>query len=111
MLANGAMMFMFWGTGYGWMMRGFGGMIGSLGVPFGFMQGLMLVGLASGIIVIVGAVMLDARPTDHFAWGVIILVFSVTSFLGMGGFIVGAILGIVGGAFAISWRPMLPSKS
>ena len=117
MLANGAMMVMFWGTGYGWMMRGFGGMMGgyqgmmgSLGVPFGFMQGLMLVGLTSGIIVIVGAVMLDARPMEHFAWGAIILVFSVISFVGMGGFIVGAILGIIGGAFAISWRPMLPSK-
>ena len=118
MLANGAMMFMFWGTGYGWMMRGFGGMMGgyqgmmgSLGVPFGFMQGLMLVGLTSGIIVIVSAVMLDARPMEHFAWGVIILIFSMISFVGMGGFIVGAILGIIGGAFAISWRPMLPSKA
>ena len=118
MLANGAMMFMFWGTGYSWMMGRFGGMMGgyqgmmgSLGVPFGFMQGLMLVGLVSGVIVIVGAVMVDARPTEHFAWGVIILVFSVISFLGMGGFIIGAILGITGGVFAISWRPMLPSKS
>ena len=118
MLVNGAMMFMFWGTGYSWMMGRFGGMMGgyqgmmgSLGVPFSLMQGLMLVGLASGIIVIVGAVMINARPTEHFAWGVIILIFSVISFLGMGGFVVGAILGIIGGAFAMSWRPTIPSKS
>ena len=80
-------------------------MMGSFGLPFGFMSGLMLVGLVSGIIVILSAVMLNARPGEHWAWGVIILVFSIISYLGMGGFFVGAILGINGGAFALSWIP------
>jgi hypothetical protein len=110
MIINGGMMFMLFMNGlYGYggiggMMGGYQGMMGSFGIPFGFMSSLMLVGLIAGIIVVVGAVMLDARPAEHWAWGVIILVFSVISFLGMGGFFIGAILGIIGGAFAVSWR-------
>jgi len=104
--------FMSGGLGLGGMMGGFGGMMGgyqsmmgSFGVSFGLMAGLSLIGLISGILVIVGALMLNARPTEHTAWGMIILVFSIISLVGIGGFFIGAILGIVGGAFALSWRP------
>jgi hypothetical protein len=107
-----SMWFMFGGFGIGGMMGGFSGMMGgfqgmmgSLGIPFGFISGLFLIGLVSGIIITIGAVMLNARPSEHNAWGMIILVFSIISLLGMGGFLVGAILGIVGGALAISWKP------
>ncbi len=90
--------------GFGGMMEEhMGGMMGSLGVPFSFMFGLSLIGLVSGILVIIGAIMLNAHPTEHKAWGTIILVFSIISFLGMGGFFIGAILGIIGGALAVSW--------
>jgi len=91
--------------GFRGMMGGYMGMMGSLGIPFGFMSGLSLVGFVSGTLVIVAAAMLSSRPAEHEAWGVMILVFSVISFLGMGGFLIGAILGIVGGAFAITWKP------
>jgi len=80
-------------------------MMGSLGVPFGLMGGLSLIGLASGILVVISAIMLNARPEEHTVWGTVILVFSIISFLGMGGFLIGAILGIVGGALALSWKP------
>ncbi|MEM4545186.1 MAG: DUF6114 domain-containing protein [Nitrososphaerota archaeon] len=33
------------------------------------------------------------------------LIFSIISLVSMGGFIIGAILGIVGGALAIAWKP------
>jgi hypothetical protein len=98
-------MFSFFGVSFGFMggmMSGFTGMMGSVGFPFGFMVGLMLVGLIAGIIVFVGSLMLYLRPLEHFAWGTVILVFSIISFLGMGGFVVGAVLGIIGGSFAIS---------
>ncbi|MEM2955769.1 MAG: DUF6114 domain-containing protein [Nitrososphaerales archaeon] len=106
-----SMWFMFGGfggmmDGFGGMMGGWQGMIGSLGVSFFFMSGLSLVGLVAGILVIIGALMLDARPAEHTTWGTIILVFSLISFLGMGGFFLGAILGIVGGALALAWRPI-----
>jgi hypothetical protein len=107
-----SMWFMFGGFGIGGMMGGFSGMMGgfqgmmgSLGIPFGFISGLFLIGLVSGVLVMIGALMLNTRPTEHTAWGIIILVFSAISILGMGGFLVGAILGIVGGALAISWKP------
>ncbi|MCL4436373.1 MAG: DUF6114 domain-containing protein [Thaumarchaeota archaeon] len=93
------------GGGYGGMMGGYGGMMGGFGVPFGFMSGLSLLGLVSGILVIIGALMLNTRPAEHTTWGIIILIFSIISLLGMGGFFIGAILGIVGGALALSWRP------
>src|SRR3972149_1018215 len=89
-----------------WGMMGGGGMMGGWGAPFGFMGGLSLIGLVAGILVIVGALMLNARPAEHTAWGVVILVFSIVSFLGMGGFFIGALLGIAGGALTLSWRPV-----
>ncbi|NWG09883.1 MAG: hypothetical protein HXX80_06240 [Nitrososphaerales archaeon] len=99
--------------GFGGMMGGFGGMMGgwhdmmgSFGVPIGFMIGLSLTGLVASILVIVGAIMLNARPAEHTTWGAIILAFSIISLLGMGGFFIGAILGIVGGALALAWRPV-----
>lgn len=95
--------------GFGGMMGGYSGMMGSMGFPFGFMGGLSLIGLLAGLLVIVGALMLNARPTDHMTWGSIIVAFSLISFLGMGGFFIGSILGIIGGALALSWRP--PSSS
>jgi len=99
-----SMWFMF--GGLGGMMGGFGGMMGSLGVPLGFMGGFSLLGLISGIIVIIGATMLNAHPKEHITWGTIILVFSIVSLFGMGGFFIGAMLGIIGGALALAWRPL-----
>ena len=62
-------------------------------------------GLVCGIIVLISASMLLARVGQHRTWGVLILVFSILSFIGLGGFVVGAILGIVGGVLALRWKP------
>ena len=107
MLINGGMSFtmLTYGTDFGFMwgmMGGYMGMMGSLGFPFSSFLGLALVGLVCGIIVTIGAFMLNSRPAEHRSWGVVILIFSVISFLGMGGFYIGAILGIIGGALALS---------
>ena len=64
-----------------------------------------LFGLVSGVIVLVSAIMLLTSTSHWRTWGVLILVFSVMSFLGLGGFIVGAILGIVGGILTLRWKP------
>jgi hypothetical protein len=69
--------------------------------------GMGAFGLVSGIIVAVSGMMLQARPNSQRTWGILILVFSVLSFLGTGGFVVGAILGIVGGAKALTWKPLM----
>jgi hypothetical protein len=90
---------------FGGMMHGYRDMMGGFGVASGFMTGLSFIGLISGVIVIVGALMLNICPAEHLTWGALILVFSIISFAGMGGFWIGALMGIAGGAIALSWRP------
>lgn len=88
----------------GW---GMGGMMGS-----GWMWGHGFTGLwwpwaglVAGIVVLVGAAMLYARPASAPAWGVAIVVVSALNFLfGMGGFLA-SVLGVLGGALAMSRRP------
>ena len=77
-----------------------------------FMAILTGVSVALGILALLMTFMLYQRPELHVAWGVTILVFaagSITSvFSGYGGLglgVVGMVLGIVGGALAIAWRP------
>lgn len=67
---------------------------------------LFSLGLLSGALVLVGALMLYLRPEDHATWGAIVLAFSTVGMIAaMGGFLVGLILGILGGALAIAWKP------
>ncbi|MDA4118468.1 MAG: DUF6114 domain-containing protein [Thaumarchaeota archaeon] len=68
------------------------------------MQGIGLFGLISGIIVLVSGAMIRTNPSQRTLWGVLILVFSVLSFFGTGGFVIGAILGILGGIMTLTWR-------
>ena len=102
-----------WGGFGGWM----GGMMGNShgftgGGEFGFFSVLSILGLISGVVVIISAVMLRMHPSNHFIWGTIILIFALVSFADMGGYFIGAILGIVGGALALSNRPrtIVPSR-
>jgi hypothetical protein len=112
MLVGGSMAFMMLSyndeygmmSGFGGMMGGYRGMMDDVGFPYNVLDGFMLVSLVSGILVIVGAVMMDIHPSQSRTWGIIVLIFSIISFVGMGGFLVGAVLGIVGGALALSWK-------
>jgi len=67
-------------------------------------EGLSVVGLVCGVLVLIGAIMLNTRPNDHFTRGIIVLIFSIVSFIGMGGYFMGVIVGIAGGAIALSCR-------
>jgi CDP-diglyceride synthetase len=99
-----------WGGFGGWMsgmMSGYHGFMG--GGEYGFFSVISILGLFSGVAMIIGAVMLWVRPQDHLVWGILILVFAVVSFADMGGYFIGAILGIIGGAFAISYHPRTPA--
>jgi hypothetical protein len=92
-----------WGAD-GW---GMGGMMGG-----GWMWGHGVLGvwwpwfgLIAGVVVLVGAAMMYARPHSAPTWGVAIVIVSALNFLlGMGGFLA-SVLGIIGGALAMSWRP------
>jgi Family of unknown function (DUF6114) len=62
-------------------------------------------GLVSGAVVLVSSVKLLTGSDNRRTWSVLILVFSMLSFIGMGGFFIGAILGVVGGALVLRWKP------
>ena len=64
-----------------------------------------LIGVLLGIVIIYAAVRLNAQPTEHVSWGAVIIVFSVVSLVLVGGgFILGFILGLIGGILAIAWK-------
>ena len=77
------------------------------GLVSGFVGLMGIFGLVTGAIVLVSSVMLLTSSGDRRTWSVLILVFSMLSFVGMGGFVVGAVLGIVGGALVLRWKPQI----
>lgn len=89
------------------MMDGHHNFMGFYGGSYEYLVVFSLVGLVCGVIIVVSAAMLRANPREHVMWGAIIILFSVISFMGMGGFFIGAVLGIIGGAFAVAYRPRM----
>ncbi len=92
------------GSYYGGMMGGYYGMMHGFGLGGGGFYGLAAIGIVSGIIILVGAIMIYSQPAKASTWGALILAFSIVSLFGMGGFFFGAILGIVGGILALTWH-------
>jgi len=72
------------------------------------------VGFIFGILIIIGAVKIISGDLQRArTWGVIVLIFSILSlFTSSNGLIIGPILGVIGGAFALNWKPSkVPSSS
>lgn len=63
--------------------------------------GFSVAGISSGIIVITSGFLIYRKPSNAQLYGIIALVFSIIGFLGMGGFVIGSILGILGGILAL----------
>ena len=94
------------------MMGGSNFMSGMMGGYFGnnyystgfysMMTGFEFLGLISGILVLVFAILLKYNPSQGTAFGILVLIFSLVSLTGTGGFFIGAILGIVGGIVALT---------
>ncbi len=97
MLATGTMM-----SGVGeW---GMGGWMWGHGMMRGFAPTLWWpwFGLIAGIVVLIGAAMLYAKPEQRQTWGIVIVSASALNlFFGMGGLVAG-VLGVIGGALALS---------
>jgi hypothetical protein len=66
-----------------------------------FSASFFLIPIISGIMVIIGAIMMNKRSCEAI-WGIVVLVFSVFGLTGIGLAILGSILGIIGGAIALS---------
>ncbi len=71
---------------------------------FGLLLGLL--GLGFGASVVYNACMLYLHPRERVSRGIVIVVLSLLSLVtAVGGFYVGLILGVIGGALAIRWEP------
>jgi len=77
-------------------------------VPFAT---ITIIGLVSGVLLLIGALMLYGKLVDSKAIGIVILVFSILSIVTGGGFIIGFILGIMGGVEALRWKSVTKSKT
>ncbi len=75
------------------------------GFVWGILYLVSIVGIVFGIIVLLSAVMLYRNPLSKTTWGVLILIFSILSIVVGGGFLIGMILGIIGGALGLAWKP------
>lgn len=96
----------FWGMGgmmgyynYQYMM---GGYYNYGGYGYGMMYGFEAVGIITGILIIVFAALMKSRPSERKTYGILILAFSLVSLVGMGGFFIGAVLGLIGGVLALA---------
>jgi uncharacterized membrane-anchored protein len=65
---------------------------------------ILSVGVVSGILVLIGALMIYYKRSEQAkTLGIVVLIFSTVTLIGGGGgFLIGTILGIIGGALAIS---------
>jgi len=66
---------------------------------------LMILGIVFGLIVILASIMVYKDFSNKTLWSVLILVTSILSIITGGGFLIGFILGIIGGALGLTWRP------
>jgi hypothetical protein len=85
----------------------YNGTVSSQGAPRfigGIVAAVGLFGLISGLVVLGSGVMLRTNPNHSVLLGSLILVFSVLSFFGSGGFVIGALMGIIGGFMTLTWK-------
>jgi hypothetical protein len=62
--------------------------------------------LIFGLIVMFGAIMINSDdPSKVRTGGIIVLIFSIISIIAGGGFLIGLILGLIGGILALTWKP------
>jgi hypothetical protein len=88
-----------------------GGLVwAAVGTLLAFFTGfgyLLYVFLLFGLIIIIGAIMINSNPSSAHTWGIVILILGILSLIGIITAL-GGLLAIIGGAFALSWKP--PSR-
>jgi Family of unknown function (DUF6114)/zinc-ribbon domain len=82
-------------------------------LTFGFAGGTVVllgaVGVVIGILTVVFAVLLGMHPANHTMYGVLIIVFSIISWItAFGGFFIGFLLALIGGILAVTFKATVP---
>jgi len=86
---------------YMWHFSFFPTMSPMMGPPLNVIPGVLSIAIITcGIIIIAASVMMHKTPSQNHIWGVFVIVFSAISILEMGGFLIGGIIGIIGGILA-----------
>ncbi len=84
-------------TWFPWVIPTLPGPTGNSDVPFG---SLTAIGLVCGLIVLIGAILIRGKTLTRRISGIMVVAFSIPSVIMGGGFVVGFILGIMGGISA-----------
>ena len=63
-----------------------------------------VISIVTGVILIIGGYSIYKSPESEGKWGIPILITSIVSLFGMGGFLIGSILGIISGITALTRR-------
>jgi len=63
------------------------------------------IGVALGAVVVLFGGLTFVRPQHHVVFGAIVVIASLLSVVAYWGFVVGLVLGLVGGVLAITWTP------
>lgn len=87
-------------------MFGFGGMGYSLML-------IGVLGLVWGIIVLIGAMMINSgEPSKVRTGSILVLIFSIISWFGAaGGFFIGFLLGLIGAILGLTWKTSTPERA
>ncbi|MGA8091283.1 MAG: DUF6114 domain-containing protein, partial [Thermoplasmata archaeon] len=64
--------------------------------------------ILSGLIIMIAGILLYVNPQQHTMFGVLVLVFSIVSLVGLGGLLIGFILALIGGILGIAHKPTPP---
>jgi hypothetical protein len=70
--------------------------------------GLVVIGSVEavlGLLVLLFGILLYVSPESHVIYGILVLVFSIVSLIGLGGLFIGFLLGLIGGILGIVHRP------
>jgi hypothetical protein len=78
--------------------------VGTLLAIFFGLGFLLYAFLVFGIVILIGAVMMNSHPRSAHTWGIVILLLGIFSLVGITTTL-GGLLAIVGGALALSWNP------
>src|SRR5438445_8343350 len=63
------------------------------------------IGVAMGIVTIIGGIMMYSKPTSAKTWGIIVLLLSLFSWITtLGGFFIGFLLALIGGILGITFK-------